>query len=315
MAQDAGRFYDAPRHGLLPLYEAKMVHQFDHRWASYEDSKPDGTPLIRDFTEREKESPSRFIRPRYWVDSTDVEERLGGRWERSWLLGWRNITDNKTVARTVVASVVPRAGVGHKYSLIFTERPARDNALLLANLNSFPLDFCARQKIGGVGLDYYLMKQFPILFPESYSIAAFWQADAPLPDWIAARVLELSYTAWDLEPFAQDLGYDGPPFRWDVDRRCEIRCELDAAYFHLYEIERDDVDYIMSTFPIVQRKDEAAHGAYRTRDRILEIYDGMASGEWVSALDPLPADPRAAHPRSPRAIEPLGSEIESQSRE
>lgn len=112
---------------------------------------------------------------------------------------------------------------------------------------------------------------------------------------ILPRVLELSYTAFDLQPFAQDLGYDGPPFRWDVERRFEIRCELDAAYFHLYEIERDDVDYIMSTFPIVQRKDIAAHGTYRTRDRILEIYDAMASGEWQSSLDPPVADPRAAH--------------------
>ena len=55
-----------------------------------------------------------------------------------------------------------------------------------------------------------------------------------------------------------------------------IRCELDAAYFHLYGIERDDVDYIMETFPIVKRKDEAAHGCYRTKDTILEIYDEMA---------------------------------------
>lgn len=38
------------------------------------------------------------------------------------------------------------------------------------------------------------------------------------------------------------------------------RRELDAAYFHLYGIARDDVDYIMETFPIVKRKDVAAHG-------------------------------------------------------
>ena len=166
---------------------------------------------------------------------------------------------------------------------------------VLAALNSFVLDYNARNKIGGSHINLTITSQLPILPPDTYDQSTPWQPDTILRDWIADRVLELSYTAWDLQPFAQDLGYDGPPFRWDPERRFEIRCELDAAYFHLYEIERDDVDYIMSTFPIVQRKDEAAHGTYRTRDRILEIYDAMASDEWQSSLDPPVADPRAAH--------------------
>ena len=68
------------------------------------------------------------------------------------------------------------------------------------------------------------------------------------------RVLELTYTAWDLQPFARDLDYQGAPFVWDEDRRFLMRCELDALYFHLYGIERDDVDYIMETFPIVKKR-------------------------------------------------------------
>ena len=114
---------------------------------------------------------------------------------------------------------------------------------------------------------------------------------------------ELTYTAWDLQPFARDCGYDGPPFRWYVERRFLLRCELDAAYFHLYGIERDDVDYIMETFPIVKRKDEAAHGEYRTKRVILEIYDELAEAmrtgvPYRTRLDPPPADPRVAHPDS-----------------
>ena len=58
------------------------------------------------------------------------------------------------------------------------------------------------------------------------------------------RVIELSYTAWDLEAFASDCGYSCSPFRWDESRRFLLRCELDAAFFHLYGIARDDVDYI-----------------------------------------------------------------------
>ncbi|MFG0316319.1 MAG: hypothetical protein ACF8XB_03535, partial [Planctomycetota bacterium JB042] len=125
-------------------------------------------------------------------------------------------------------------------------------------------------------------------------------SDTPLSDWIVPLALELSYTAHDLAPFSRDLGYDGPPFRWDEDRRFLLRAELDAAFFHLYGLERDDVDYVLETFPIVKRKDEAAHGEYRTKRVILEIYDLMAeaarTGEpYQTVLDPPPADPRAAH--------------------
>jgi hypothetical protein len=140
-----------------------------------------------------------------------------------------------------------------------------------------------------------------------------------LSSWLLPRVLELTYTAWDLEPFARDYGYDGPPFRWDEERRFLIRCELDAVFFHLYlgsEEEwskqgarelltyfpkpRDAVDYILETFPIVKGKDEQKHGEYRTKRVILEIYDEMAEAMRTGAtyqtrLDPPPADSQIAH--------------------
>jgi hypothetical protein len=112
--------------------------------------------------------------------------------------------------------------------------------------------------------------------------------------------MELTYTAWDLQPFARDCGYDGPPFLWNEERRFLLRCELDAAYFHLYEVARDDADYILETFPIVKRKDIARHGEYRTKRVILEMYDAMAQAmaggpPYQTRLDPPPADARAAH--------------------
>ena len=117
---------------------------------------------------------------------------------------------------------------------------------------------------------------------------------------LTPRVLELVYTAWDMEPFARDLGYDGPPFRWDPERRALLRCELDAAFFHLYGLERDDVDYVMDTFPVVRDRDVKAHGEYRTKRLILEIYDELAEAiatgrPYQTRLDPPPADPRVAH--------------------
>ena len=182
---------------------------------------------------------------------------------------------------------------------------------LLANLDSLAFDYATRQSVGGTHLTYGYLKQLPILPPAAYTAPCPWQAVQPvcssavrraptLADWIAPRVLELVYTAWDLAPFARDCGYAGPPFRWDEERRFLLRCELDAAFFHLYGIAREDVEYIMGTFPIVQRKDVAAYGEYRTRRLILEIYDALqraqeAGQPYQTPLDPPPADPRVAH--------------------
>ena len=120
-------------------------------------------------------------------------------------------------------------------------------------------------------------------------------------------MLELTYTAWDLESFARDVGYEGPPFRWDADRRFLLRAELDAAFFHLYGISRDDTDYVMDTFPIVKRNDEKAHGEYRTKRAILEIFDAMSDAvrtgkAYQTRLDPPPADPRVAHSVESRRV-------------
>jgi hypothetical protein len=106
--------------------------------------------------------------------------------------------------------------------------------------------------------------------------------------------MELLYTSVDLRGLADECGYTGEPFTWDTDRRFLLRAELDAAFFHLYGIGRDDVDYILETFPIVRRKDEAAHGEFRTKRVILEIYDALAgamtTGEaYQTRLDPPPA--------------------------
>jgi hypothetical protein len=56
------------------------------------------------------------------------------------------------------------------------------------------------------------------------------------------RVVELVYTTQVMQPFARDHGYEGPPYPWDSDRRALLRAELDAAFFHLYGLERGDVD-------------------------------------------------------------------------
>jgi hypothetical protein len=179
-----------------------------------------------------------------------------------------------------------------------------DAAILPSLICSFAFDYSVRQKLGGLHMTFFTVKQLAVLEPTDLGRPLPWAAHSG-STWLAPRVLELTYTAWDLEGFAADLGYHGPPFKWDPARRELLRAELDAAFFHLYGIERDDVDYIMDTFPIVKRKDEAAHGEYRTKRLILERYDALAAAaasgsEYQTVLDPPPADPSCAHPESTR---------------
>ena len=292
-----GDVFDKEGQKLVPLYEAKMVDHFDHRYASLVgvDSGPGriSRKLVGWYSATYSD-PREFVRPQYWVRAEEVERRLRGRWSYKWLLGWRDIC-RSTDQRTVIASLVPRAATGDTFLLGLPSVDPRLVACLYASLCSFALDYAARQKVGGTHLKYHTFKQLPILPPSAYLADTPWQPGTPVRDWLLRRVLELAYTAWDLESFAHDVGYDGAPFTWHSDRRLLLRWELDAAFFHLYGLSRKDTDYVMDTFPIVRRNDEKAHGEYRTKRVVLEIYDAMADAmrngkTYRTRLDPGPAE-------------------------
>lgn len=420
MSNDSGLFLTAPEqsvNSVLPLYEAKMIHQFDHRWATYTDAARSDDAETVDASDAQKIDPAFIVRPRYWVEdrevlariarvpssvrkhwlaihkaeevaersearqalwlalaawiagelfrrvagqpqadgsfsdgqklraAPEVERRLGAdypacaaalreskitrkkavtefaKWAQQdadvplsddelatlksfsaiapseacerelhaeldvwmdrrsprWLMGWRDIT-NATNERTVIASVIPRVGVGNKIPLfMFASRvSARYAAALLANLSSLVLDFVARQKIGGTTLNYFYMKQFPILPPDRYG-----QGDL---DFIVPRVLELTYTAHDLAAWAADLGYTGAPFPWNPERRAQLRAELDDYYALLYGLDEGELRYILDpadvmgedypseTFRVLKHNELRAFNEYRTRTLVLEAF-------------------------------------------
>lgn len=260
----------------LPLIEAKMVHQFDHRFGDYAD-KPAGSQdtQLPDVPIERLADPSYQPKPRYWVEGKEVDERLNDRWSRGWLLGWRDIC-RSTDQRTVIASLIPRTAVNDKFLLMLPGgAPPRAIACLYANLCSFVLDYAARQKVGGTSLKYFTMRQLPVLAPSAYAVPASWTHDTTVLDFILPRVLELTYTAHDLAPFARDCGFDGPPYRWDSERRFHLRAELDATFLLLYGLSRDDAEHVLDTFLIVRKDDEKAYGEYRTKRVTLETYDAM----------------------------------------
>lgn len=260
----------------LPLYEAKMMHQFDHRFGTYDGQTEaqEAQGKLPELTPAQHADPDFVATPRYWVDKSEVDAQLEGAWDREWLLGWRDIT-SAVSRRTLVASVLGRSAFGDPVLLMLPSAPSMAVAGLLGALNSFAADFAIRQKVGGVHLKFFTMRQAAIPSVKQLQESAAPTGEA-LTEWVIPRVLELVYTSHDTAPFARDLGYDGPPFVWDEERRFELRCELDAAFFHLYGIERGDVDYIMDSFWIVRADDEKRFGEYRTKRRILELFDEYA---------------------------------------
>jgi hypothetical protein len=321
-----GNIFSKGNAAYLPLYEAKMAQIYDHRAA---DVVRSGTATQRKaqpeaLSTADHQNPVRCAMPLNWIPERDFLDKIGDKWNRNWLFGLTNVT-SPTNERTFIASVFPRAGVGHSMPLVLGTAFANSLWMLTANFAAFALDYVVRQKIGGVNLSYFFVHQFPVLPPSVYAQRCPWSGGTQtLRDWLFPRVLELTYTAWDLESFAEDCGLKGPPFRWDEARRFLLRCELDAAFFHLYlgsqsewrqqpdaltrafPTSRQTVDYIMDAFPIVKRKDEANfNGDCRTKRVVLEIYDAMTDSirtgqPYQTELDPPPGDPRCCHP--PRSM-------------
>lgn len=290
---------------FVPLYEGKMVHLFDHRFGTYagQSNAQANQGKLPEMTDADHADADRTVMPRYWVEESHVAERLHDRKTEGWLLGWRRIT-GATVERTIIPCALPMVAVGDSMFLMTGGGPL---TMLACNLSTFVLDFIARQKLGGTNASFFIIEQLPVLPPSCYGESSPWDSKLFVGDWLKPRLLELMFTATDMAAAAASMGHYGKPFRWDAERRSLLRAEVDAAFFHLYELDEQDVDYVMETFPVVKRRDEDRFGHYRTKALILDVYrkmaDAMATGDaYDTLLDPPPADPRVAHPTSPGAL-------------
>ena len=272
-----GNRWKKGRELYLPLYEGKMVQAFDHRAASIvvnpENLNRPARP--RETTDEEHGDPAWSPDPQFLVseEATAWPEGLG------WAVAFKDVTAPTNV-RTMIASVLPRSGFGNTLPLLMPDASGiaayRETAWLWAGcLNSLAFDFVARQKVQGQHLNWFVVEQLPVLKASDYD----HRFGATARDLVKDHVLRLTYTAHDMAPFARDLGHDGPPFPWDEEERRHLRARLDALYFHLYGLTREDAAYVLGTFPIVRREDVAAFGRYRTRELILAYMNALAAGD------------------------------------
>jgi hypothetical protein len=255
---------------LLPVWESKLTNAYCLHYATF--ISGDRTSELTDQSDPSKQTH------RYWV-SEDFFASLLGKYpaQPSWLLGYRDVA-RATDERSVIALALPLEPASIKQPTLGWNI-AHPGFALLANMNSLTLDFVARQKLGGISLSFFILKQLPILPPEYYSEARL--------TFISPRVLELTYVSDSLAPFARDLGYEGPPFAWDEDRRAHLRAELDAFYARAYGLARDELRYILDptdvkgpdypseTFRVLKEKEIRQFGEFRTRRLVLEAWDRM----------------------------------------
>ena len=277
-----GNRFASPSGDWVPLYEGKMVQAFDHRAASVvvnpENQHRPAQPVPA--TPAQHQNADWLPDPQFWV--LEKETGFPG---MPCILGFKHVTAPTNV-RSMIAALIPGVGAGNSLPLLLgsNEPTASAVAAIVANLNSVPLDYVVRQKVQGQNLNWFIIEQLPVVPPDRYEAVRFGPKTAG--EIVREAVLELTYTAHDMAPFARDMGYVDelgkvkPPFTWDEDRRLILRSKLDALFFHLYGVtDRDDIRYIYSTFPIVEREEKAAYGGiYRSCELCLAWVNALADG-------------------------------------
>ncbi len=269
----------------IPLYESKMIQTYNHRYGDFSDSGHERTHVLPRIPEERLNNKDYFVAPYYWVAESDVYEKADKlEWDNRWFFCWRRITDSRASARTLVATIIPWSGSGDSLFLPILKKQESKKlyACFQANMGAIVLDYITRQKLGGLNLNFFTFKQLPFLEPQQYCATDI--------AFVVPRVLELTYTANNLRPWAQDLGYDGEPFTFNPERRATLRAELDAYYARLYGLSREELqfvlepesikpDYPSETFSVLKRSEERVFGEYRTQRLVLEAWDKLERGE------------------------------------
>src|SRR5208283_2853351 len=228
MANDSTHFLDhadiaphiAERRGALailndgrkvyPLYEGKMLWHFDHRYGTYEGQteKQANKGVLPHLDDARHDDPNYRIEPRYWMDATMVRAALGEDADREWFFSWRDVGPTE---RTFVGCLIPMAAAGHKAPLLVSSRDPWTEAALIGVLSSLVVDYDARQRSNG--MSFFIVEQLAVLTPAALA-QTFPSLGGTARDWLADRVIELSYTNVELTPFARAVEVDLAPFRW-----------------------------------------------------------------------------------------------------
>ncbi|QIG46067.1 N-6 DNA methylase [Nocardioides anomalus] len=291
----------------LPLYEAKMVSHYDHRYTTYEGASAAqlNKGALPHLSAADHDDPDHESLSRYWVSEEALNQFLDAKgWLRhSWLLGWRDIAASVN-ERTFIPSLIPRVPASGLWFAI--PRSASAAAQLLALWSSFVWDYLTRQKMTGTHVTIFLTKQLAAPPPEVFEEVPAWSTES-LSEFVRARVFELTYTSRRLASFAAEgepkRSEVRAPYRWLPKRRDHLAAELDAAMFHVYGLDRADAEHVLDSFFVVRKYEERDHGEFRTKRLVLAAYDAMATAAETGVPFTTPLDPPPGEgPRHPEVV-------------
>jgi len=238
MTNDSYLFKTAPSKNRLPLYEGKMIWQFDHK---YGDAK-------------------------YWIDEAEGRKILVGARSKDtgqsldyqdYRFAFREIASN-TNERGLIATILPKHMFANHKLMLSTSRSKITKAELLfccAVTNSFAFDFLVRQRTSTT-ISMFTFYQLPI--------PRLAEADATFMP-IMRRAARLICTTAEFDDLAKEVGLKShKEGATDPNERAKLRAELDGLVAHIYGLTEEEFSYVLTTFPIVtQPVKDAALEAYR----------------------------------------------------
>ncbi len=243
MTNDSHLFHEKQAAKMWPLFEGKMIHQFNHR----------------------------FDGPRYWLKEKEARRAVQGRHEDSeerldyqdYRLGFRKIARN-TDERTMIATMLPANF--HSESIqsirVYAEgkRTITNDVLLYLSgvLNSFMLDYLLRLRVTA-NVNFFYVYQLPV--PR---LTAKDPAFKP----IVTRAAKLICTTPEFDDLAKEVGLGSHQKGvTDPAQRAQLRAELDGLIAHLYGLTEEEFAYILTTFPLVTQG---------VKDAALEAFKALA---------------------------------------
>jgi hypothetical protein len=251
----------------FPIYESKFFHQYDHRFATYDLENRDDT---RKVSLEEKDESDFAILPRHWLEKEEYEEKFRSPWH----IALRNIT-NATNERTVICSLLPDVPTVHSMNHIL-DLDTEEAALMMACMNSYALDYVARQKVGNTNLSQFIIKQLPVPDPDHFENILL--DGEPVKKRLVELSIMLACNADDLKGYMNETGLS-TPYKFSEptgEDREQLRIELEAIIFHLYGLSSEDFEQLFDSFDQIKRKDIDEYGYYRTRDEIKDRYEEIA---------------------------------------
>jgi hypothetical protein len=280
----SGNKFKKGERNYYPLYEAKFLHQFDHRFGTFEGVSQDSRFTRRASTEQvsenQKSDPEFQILPRYWVYESDFEDQAENiDWSEDWIFAYRKVVRTTTDFRTAVGTIMPYYPLGNSAAVLtFDCDSTEERALLFTSLfTSFVFDFVLRQSVGGANLNLYILKQLPMPTPsciEEYYVEKNGQEES-LKDFLISRALRLCWTSGELNCLGNEIEPNGSPYDWNQQNRRVIRAEIDAAVAHLYDISQEDFRYIINQFDILKERQKSKYGYYRRKEECMCEFEDL----------------------------------------